>query len=134
MQPWWRHGKWEWSCCRAVAIVSAAAAPAAMAVPTSNDTVCESILNAIFDKYLYSSRPEERCAACTWLLALVTHTRRHEKLVSMLPEIQEAFGSLLGDQNELTQEEIGELETIFAHAHKLEAKLLVEHHSLRQLL
>ena len=88
----------------AAAKIPAAAAPAAMAVPTSNDTVCESILNAIFDKYLYSSRPEERCAACTWLLALVTHTRRHEKLVSMLPEIQEAFGSLLGDQNELTQE------------------------------
>ena len=88
----------------AAAKIPAAAAPAAMAVPTSNDTACESILSAIFDKYLYSSRPEERCAACTWLLALVTHTRRHEKLVSMLPEIQEAFGSLLGDQNELTQE------------------------------
>jgi proteasome component ECM29 len=88
----------------AAAPIPAAAAPAAMAVPTPNDTACECILSAIFDTYLYSSRPEERCAACTWLLALVTHARRHEKLVSMLPEIQEAFGSLLGDQNELTQE------------------------------
>ena len=84
--------------------VATATLKAAMAVPTPNDTTCECILSAIFDTYLYSSRPEERCAACTWLLALVTHARRHEKLVSMLPEIQEAFGSLLGDQNELTQE------------------------------
>ena len=92
------------SAASAAAKIPAAAAPAAMAVPTPNDTACEAILSAIFDAYLYSSRPEERCAACTWLLALVTHARRHAKLVSMLPEIQEAFGSLLGDQNELTQE------------------------------
>ena len=68
------------------------------------DAARTKILDAIFQKYLYSSRSEERCAACTWLLALVLHTRRHPKLLSMLPEIQEAFGSLLGDQNELTQE------------------------------
>ena len=92
------------SAASAAAKIPAAAAPAAMAVPTPNDNACEAILSAIFDAYLYSSRPEERCAACTWLLALVTHARRHAKLVSMLPEIQEAFGSLLGDQNELTQE------------------------------
>ena len=92
------------SAASAAAKIPAAAAPAAMAVPTPNDTACEAILSAIFDAYLYSSRPEERCAACTWLLAIVTHARRHAKLVSMLPEIQEAFGSLLGDQNELTQE------------------------------
>ena len=68
------------------------------------DKIHDTVLSAIFEKYLYSSRPEERGAACTWLLALVLHTRRHPRLLSMLPEIQEAFGSLLGDQNELTQE------------------------------
>ena len=61
------------SAASAAAKIPAAAAPAAMAVPTPNDTACEDILIAIFDAYLYSSRPEERCAACTWLLALVTH-------------------------------------------------------------
>lgn len=82
----------------------AAASPAAMDVPSVRALIRDEILGAIFDTYLYSSRPEERCAACTWLLALVVHTRRHPRLLSMLPEIQEAFGSLLGDQNELTQE------------------------------
>ena len=82
----------------------AAASPAAMDVPSARALIRDEILGAIFDTYLYSSRPEERCAACTWLLALVVHTRRHPRLLSMLPEIQEAFGSLLGDQNELTQE------------------------------
>ena len=88
----------------AAAPIPAAAAIDPMAVPTTNDNVIDSIIGAIFDSYLYSSRPEERCASCTWLLALITHTKRHPKLVSMLPEIQEAFGSLLGDANELTQE------------------------------
>ena len=68
------------------------------------DAIRDKILDAIFQRYLYSSRSEERCAACAWLLALVLHTRRHPRLLSMLSEIQEAFGSLLGDQNELTQE------------------------------
>jgi proteasome component ECM29 len=72
--------------------------------PATREKICETILSTIFDKYMYSSRPEERCAACVWLLALVLHTRRHPRLLTMLPEIQEAFGSLLGDQNELTQE------------------------------
>jgi hypothetical protein len=31
----------------------------------------DAILAAIFDTHMYSSRPEERCAACIWLLALV---------------------------------------------------------------
>ena len=74
----------------------AAASPAAMDVPSVRALIRDEILGAIFDTYLYSSRPEERCAACTWLLALVVHTRRHPRLLSMLPEIQEAFGSLLG--------------------------------------
>ena len=92
------------------AATTAAPAPAAATDLTdlvdgaTRAKIHEAILSAIFDKYLFSSRPEERCAASVWLLALVLHTRRHPKLLSMLPEIQEAFGSLLGDQNELTQE------------------------------
>lgn len=39
-----------------------------------------------------------------WLLSLISYTGKHPKLVPLLPEIQEAFSHLLGDQNELTQE------------------------------
>ena len=85
--------------------IPAAAAPTRAPMDASrDDDVRDLILSAIFDERLYSSRAEERCAACTWLLALVLHTSRHARLMSMLPEIQEAFGSLLGDENEQTQE------------------------------
>lgn len=39
-----------------------------------------------------------------WLLSLVSYTGKHPKLMPLLPDIQEAFSHLLGDQNELTQE------------------------------
>lgn len=45
-----------------------------------------------------------RCAGCVWLLSLVSYTGKHPKLMPLLPDIQEAFSHLLGDQNELTQE------------------------------
>lgn len=45
-----------------------------------------------------------RCAGCVWLLSLVSYTGHHPKLMPLLPDIQEAFSHLLGDQNELTQE------------------------------
>ena len=62
------------------------------------------VLDAIFNRCIYSSRVEKRCAACVWLLSLVTHAGRHPRVSTMLQDVQEAFGSLLGDQNELTQE------------------------------
>ena len=62
------------------------------------------VLDAIFNRCIYSSRVEKRCAACVWLLSLVTHCGRHPRVSMMLQDVQEAFGSLLGDQNELTQE------------------------------
>ena len=45
-----------------------------------------------------------RCAGCVWLLSLVSYTSRHPKIIPLLPDIQEAFSHLLGDQSELTQE------------------------------
>lgn len=45
-----------------------------------------------------------RCAGCVWLLSLVSYTGKHPKLMPLLPDIQDAFSHLLGDQNELTQE------------------------------
>jgi len=45
-----------------------------------------------------------RCAGCVWLLSLVSYTGKNPKLMPLLPDIQEAFSHLLGDQNELTQE------------------------------
>ena len=66
--------------------------------------VHNAVVDAIFNQYIYSSRVEKRCAACVWLLSLVMHTDNHPRMLSMLQEAQEAFGSLLGDSNELTQE------------------------------
>ncbi|ERM99116.1 proteasome-associated protein ECM29 homolog isoform X2 [Amborella trichopoda] len=62
------------------------------------------ITKKLFDGLLYSSRKEERCAGTVWLLSLTMYCGRHYKIQQLLPEIQEAFSHLLGEQNELTQE------------------------------
>ncbi|KAJ8751379.1 hypothetical protein K2173_016576 [Erythroxylum novogranatense] len=66
--------------------------------------VREAITRKLFDTLLYSSRKEERCAGTVWLLSLTMYCGRHRTIQQKLPEIQEAFSHLLGDQNELTQE------------------------------
>ncbi|XP_074321211.1 uncharacterized protein LOC141657772 [Silene latifolia] len=63
-----------------------------------------SITKKIFDDLLYSSRKEERCAGTVWLLSLTMYCGHHPTIQQLLPEIQEAFSHLLGEQNELTQE------------------------------
>ncbi|KAG9454895.1 hypothetical protein H6P81_007799 [Aristolochia fimbriata] len=73
------------------------------------DDVChvkvkESITTKLFDVLLYSSRKEERCAGTVWLLSLTMYCGRDSRIQQLLPEIQEAFSHLLGDQNDLTQE------------------------------
>lgn len=67
-------------------------------------TVREVITRKLFDVLLYSSRKEERCAGTVWLLSLTMYCGHHQKIQQLLPEIQEAFSHLLGEQNELTQE------------------------------
>ncbi|KAJ4979048.1 hypothetical protein NE237_009828 [Protea cynaroides] len=62
------------------------------------------ITRKLFDVLLYSSRKEERCAGSVWLLSLTMYCGHHPKIQQLLPEIQEAFSHLLGEQNELTQE------------------------------
>ncbi|KAF6155314.1 hypothetical protein GIB67_019840 [Kingdonia uniflora] len=62
------------------------------------------IVRKLFDVLLYSSRKEERCAGTVWLLSLTMYCGYHPKIQQMLPEIQEAFSHLLGEQNDLTQE------------------------------
>ncbi|KAF5195325.1 Proteasome-associated ecm29, partial [Thalictrum thalictroides] len=62
------------------------------------------ITRKLFDVLLYSSRKEERCAGTVWLLSLTMYCGQHQKIQTLLPEIQEAFSHLLGEQNELTQE------------------------------
>eukprot|EP00873_Tetraselmis_striata_P043262 jgi/Tetstr1/463526/TSEL_008405.t1 len=80
---------------------SGAAAPAASPAREAMQGV---VLGKLMEEYVYHSRVEVRCAACIWLLSLVAFTQRHPRLMAMLPEIQEAFSSLLGDANELTQD------------------------------
>ncbi|XP_068658632.1 uncharacterized protein [Aristolochia californica] len=70
----------------------------------SNVKVRDSITTKLFDVLLYSSRKEERCAGTVWLLSLTMYCGHHSKIQQLLPEIQEAFSHLLGDQNDLTQE------------------------------
>ncbi|KAJ6794863.1 proteasome-associated protein ECM29-like protein isoform X3 [Iris pallida] len=64
----------------------------------------ETIIRKIFDALLYSSRKEERCSGTVWLVSLTMYCGCHPKIQQLLPEIQEAFSHLLGDQTELTQE------------------------------
>ncbi|XP_020113729.1 proteasome-associated protein ECM29 homolog isoform X2 [Ananas comosus] len=64
----------------------------------------EVIVKKLFDVLLYSSRKEERCAGTVWLVSLTMYCGNHPKIQQLLPEIQEAFSHLLGDQNELTQD------------------------------
>ncbi|KAJ0102382.1 hypothetical protein Patl1_05580 [Pistacia atlantica] len=67
-------------------------------------SVRDSITRKLFDDLLYSSRKEERCAGSVWLLSLTVYCGHHPTIQQLLPEIQEAFSHLLGEQNELTQE------------------------------
>ncbi|KAJ9146595.1 hypothetical protein P3X46_028837 [Hevea brasiliensis] len=67
-------------------------------------TVRDAITRKLFDVLLYSSRKEERCAGTVWLLSLAMYCGHHPTIQQMLPEIQDAFSHLLGEQNELTQE------------------------------
>ncbi|KAL1347958.1 uncharacterized protein [Arachis hypogaea] len=67
-------------------------------------SVRDAITKKLFDALLYSSRKEERCAGTVWLVSLIKYCGHHPTIQRMLPEIQEAFSHLLGEQNELTQE------------------------------
>ncbi|XP_050897841.1 uncharacterized protein LOC127104718 [Lathyrus oleraceus] len=64
----------------------------------------DAITKKLFHELLYSSRKEERCAGTVWLVSLTKYCGSHPTIQKMLPEIQEAFPHLLGEQNELTQE------------------------------
>lgn len=66
--------------------------------------VRDAITKKIFDNLLYSSRKEERCAGTVWLLSLTLYCGHHCTIQQMLPDIQEAFSHLLGEQNELMQD------------------------------
>lgn len=66
--------------------------------------VRDAITKKIFDNLLYSSRKEERCAGTVWLLSLTMYCGHHHTIQQMLPDIQEAFSHLLGEQNELIQD------------------------------
>ncbi|KAK9169653.1 hypothetical protein Syun_001793 [Stephania yunnanensis] len=68
------------------------------------DAIRDLITRKLFDDLLYSSRKEERCAGTVWLLSLTMYCGHHPKIQKMLPEIQDAFSHLLGEQNDLTQE------------------------------
>ncbi|XAR59596.1 hypothetical protein NMG60_11015485 [Bertholletia excelsa] len=66
--------------------------------------VRNTITRKLFDDLLYSNKKEERCAGSVWLLSLTMYCGHHPSIQQLLPEIQEAFTHLLGEQNELTQE------------------------------
>ncbi|PON59552.1 Proteasome component Ecm [Trema orientale] len=69
-----------------------------------HSTIRDAITRKLFDNLLYSTRKEERCAGAVWLLSITMYCGHHPAIQKMLPEIQEAFSHLLGEQNELTQE------------------------------
>ncbi|KAL7113563.1 hypothetical protein ACP275_04G068800 [Erythranthe tilingii] len=67
-------------------------------------TVRDAITRKLFDALLYSNRKEERCAGTVWLLSLTVYCGHHASIQQLLPDIQEAFSHLIGEQSELTQE------------------------------
>ncbi|KAL2624396.1 hypothetical protein R1flu_008641 [Riccia fluitans] len=71
---------------------------------SGRDPARDKIIKKLFDELLFSSRTDERCAGCVWLVSIISYSRKHARVQKMLPEIQEALSHLLGDQNELTQE------------------------------
>ncbi|KAF4378493.1 hypothetical protein G4B88_027553 [Cannabis sativa] len=75
-----------------------------MADEDFHSTIRDAITRKLFDNLLYSTRKEERCAGSVWLLSILMYCGHHPAIQNMLPEIQEAFSHLLGEQNELTQE------------------------------
>ncbi|XP_076926250.1 uncharacterized protein LOC143589348 isoform X1 [Bidens hawaiensis] len=62
------------------------------------------ITKKLFDSLLYSTKKEERCSGTVWLVSLTMYCGRHPSIQKLLPDIQEAFSHLIGEQNELTQE------------------------------
>ncbi|KAL3683346.1 hypothetical protein R1sor_001368 [Riccia sorocarpa] len=71
---------------------------------SGRDPARDKIIKKLFDDLLFSSRTDERCAGCVWLVSLISYCGKHARVQKMLPEIQEALSHLLGDPNELTQE------------------------------
>ncbi|KZV44445.1 hypothetical protein F511_19346 [Dorcoceras hygrometricum] len=67
-------------------------------------TVRNTITRKLFDVLLYSNRKEERCSGTVWLLSLTIYCGHHDTIQQLLPDIQEAFSHLIGEQSELTQE------------------------------
>ena len=52
----------------------------------------------------YAHGEQVRSAACIWLVSLVSFNSSSQALRRRLKDIQEAFGNLLGDADELIQE------------------------------
>ncbi|EPS65152.1 hypothetical protein M569_09623, partial [Genlisea aurea] len=67
-------------------------------------TIREAVRRKIFDDLLSSTRKDERCSGTVWLLSLTIYCGHHYSIQELLPDIQEAFSHLIGEQNELTQE------------------------------
>ncbi|KAI3814371.1 hypothetical protein L1987_19124 [Smallanthus sonchifolius] len=67
-------------------------------------TARDIITKKLFDGLLYSTKKEERCSGTVWLVSLTMYCGRHPSIQKLLPDIQEAFSHLIGEQNELTQE------------------------------
>lgn len=72
------------------------------------------ILGAVWEKVV-ASAAGARCAACVWLISLLTYCHRHARLVPLLLRSQEAFAQLLGDTNELTQVRATPLNPGYSH-------------------
>ncbi|CAH1427060.1 unnamed protein product [Lactuca virosa] len=64
----------------------------------------DTITKKLFDSLLYSTKKEERCSGTVWLVSLTMYCGQHPSIQQLLPDIQEAFSHLIGEQNELTQE------------------------------
>ena len=62
------------------------------------------MLEKIVREYITSDVKHVRKAACIWLLVVLKHSSKHSAVQEMMAEIQQAFSSMLSENDEIVQE------------------------------
>lgn len=71
---------------------------------TSPDKLVSWLLSQLCGKYILSTHPNVKQSSCLWLLALLKHGENLQVVRDRLLDIQSAFMTVLGDNNEMIQD------------------------------
>ena len=72
-------------------------------IPETKETM-KWMLGRIVQEYFTSDVAHVRKAACIWLLVLLKHSSKHPAVQEMMTAIQQAFSSMLSENDEIVQE------------------------------